>query len=164
MWKKLYNILPEIEYNDWKIQHEIDPYDNISINTCLFKNEIGVMDDSLTEYNLTTHFLDRAFGNVLILGLGLGLVPLYLQDNSNIKKIDIVEIDSDLIKLIKKYIKFNDNINIINEDCYKFIPSYKYDSIWCDITNIYDDDKNSKLENVMKVHLNDNGIIKHWGI
>lgn len=163
MWNEMNKILPEIKFGNWEIKYQLDPFNNTRINTCLYKNEFGVMDDSETEFNLTKDFIDNAYGNILILGLGLGVVPLYLQNKNNIFKIDIIEIDLELINKIKEYLLLNNKINIINEDVYKFNTKEKYDCIWCDITQKYTDKTNFELTKIYKKFLNKNGLIDYWG-
>lgn len=67
---------------------------------------------------------------VLILGLGLGLIPYYLKDKCHI---DVVELDLDLINLIKQQNYLPTDILILNDNAYTFIPDKIYDWIIVDI-------------------------------
>jgi spermidine synthase len=90
---------------------------------------------------------------VLVLGLGLGLIPYYLKDTC---EVEIVEIDSDLINIIKSQNYIPDNITIHHSDAYNFEIDKIYDwvvvDIFWDIDNNFDNNvinlKNQYLDKV----------------
>jgi len=100
------------------------------------KNEI-VMSDSVMEKRTNRDFVSEANGDVLVGGLGLGMIILAIQDKADVKSITIVEIDSVLRDLVMTGLKdkFNDKVEIIINDINHFIPTKKYDTIYCDIWN-----------------------------
>lgn len=121
----------------------------------------GYMNDTINYIYYVEKFLKNINkSKVLIAGLGLGLHAFYLQ--SKFEKIDIVEIDIELIEIIKNQNYLLDNVSIINSDIYSYTTEKVYDMIIIDIFwNIYgkyENDKNillSKFQN----NLSNNGII-----
>lgn len=102
-------------------------------NTCM-------MSDTPMERFTNQEFINKAYGNVLIAGLGIGMVPAAIADKDDVESITILEIDQEIIDLIepliRKYVPNQHKIAIIQADAYKYPKSYngnKYDSIWLDI-------------------------------
>ena len=71
------------------------------------------------------------YANVLVLGLGLGLLPQYIKESKSfVQVIDVVDNNQELID----YVNFIDNsINVINADAYTYTPDKKYDLIIADL-------------------------------
>jgi hypothetical protein len=59
-----------------------------------------VMSDVPTEIAGALDFLDRAHGRVLIAGLGLGVVPAWLLRHADVERVDVVELDPHVIKVV----------------------------------------------------------------
>lgn len=80
---------------------------------------------------------ERAFGDVLIVGLGLGVINTYLKLNPRVKSVTIVEISDRVVQAVKKYrpSRFTDiDVEII--DFYHYEPGKKFDFIYGDIFNV----------------------------
>ena len=74
----------------------------------------------------------------LILGLGGGIVPLFLSDKQNLNyTIDAVELDPDIIRFSKEYFSLPDDIHVIQDDARRVLNANKnaYDLIVMDIFN-----------------------------
>lgn len=100
------------------------------------------------------------FSSILIGGLGLGILPYKLKNFCKI--IDVVEIDSDIIKIVNN-INHLSEVNIVNEDIYNYQPKNNYDAI---VIDIWDDDANPCLEKEIQIcvekyttYLNKNGFL-----
>ena len=83
-------------------------------------------------------FINKAKGNVLVLGLGLGYVPYMMSLKDNVKHITIVEKDQEIIDLFNKMIFphfLNKNkITIIKDDAINYVHhNQKYDYIFADL-------------------------------
>lgn len=76
---------------------------------------------------------EHARGKVLCGGLGLGLLQNSLADQEKVTQVDTVEINPDVIGLMKDNIP--KNFNIYQDDYYNFIKEHtgEYDTIICDI-------------------------------
>ena len=76
--------------------------------------------------------------NALILGLGGGIVPLFLGDKSQLNyTIDAVELDKDIASFAREYFFLNDAINVIEDDARRYLNAneQRYDLIVMDIFN-----------------------------
>lgn len=76
-----------------------------------------VMEDSLSELEKHLPIWMSAHGRVLVSGLGLGCVVRGLLANTNVKHIDVMEIDSTIISLIGYTPEFVDNRRIAFHHC-----------------------------------------------
>ena len=113
----------------------------------LYKKGEGVMmSDTPMERNSNREFISRANGDVLIFGLGLGLVIIPLLEDDSVKSITVVELYQDLIDLVLPILKPLDNKNklrAVQGDAfnYELAKGSKFDSIYFDIwLNITSDD------------------------
>ena len=103
-----------------------------------------VMSDTPMERYTNQKFIDSAYGDVLIGGLGIGMVPAALARNPRVKSITIVEKDSELIGLIGPRIKkavTSIPIKIIEGDAYTYPRNVRrtehYDWAYIDIWDSY---------------------------
>lgn len=99
---------------------------------------------SNTQLEITTHqeAIEKAKGNILVAGLGLGMFLTAIKDKKEINRIVVLEKSKEVIQMIGKYYK-DDKIEIINEDIFDFDTKANFDLIWLDIWNDFD---NSNLE------------------
>jgi spermidine synthase len=123
-----------------------------------------------SETKTNQKFLDVAKGDVLIFGLGIGLIVFPLLQEKDIKSITIIEIDSGLIDMISPIIKERDihsKVEIINCDAFEYhnLINKNYDTIYFDIWAIIDEKAFSEmdqLENLYKKNLKEDGWIDSW--
>ena len=131
------------------------------------------MSDTPMERNTNDKFLQSANGDVVIFGLGLGLIVFPLLDDKNIKSITIIELYQDLIDIVKPNIEAKDKhkkVKIIQGDCFtfEFTKETKFDTIYFDIwIDICGDnyEEQKKLERRFRKHLNKdnpNKFIDSW--
>lgn len=112
---------------------QINPFDNqdFKINylesgevQIFFKNLGSVFPDSLNSYTDNDYFInvygkqikDITNKNILFLGLGLGLMPFYLQSTNN--NIVVIERDQNLISIINSYGYLSSNVTTIQGDVF----------------------------------------------
>lgn len=95
-----------------------------------------MMSNTDMEKRTSYEFMRNAIGNVLVCGLGIGMVILSLLEQENIVSITVIEKYQDVIDCvlpqIKKYDKHN-KLTVICEDCFNYKPIKKYDTIFIDI-------------------------------
>jgi len=121
-----------------------------------------MMSDTPMERNTNFEFLHKANGDVIVFGLGLGLIILPLLSDPNIKSIRVVELDQSLITLVSPILKQYDKENkltIVQGDCFKYIPEKgsKFDTVYFDIWIAISDDnyeEQKKLERGFRKYLN----------
>ena len=106
--------------------------------------------------------------NVLVLGLGGGILPSFIHDNYSDIIVDVVDNIQELKDIAYKYFELpvSDRLNVIIQDAKDYVLSTnkKYDII---IEDLYKDDgkpsfikdDGSKFDNDLKNILNDNGVI-----
>jgi hypothetical protein len=160
---------------------QINPYDNqdFKINylesgevQIFFKNLGSVFPDTLNSYTDNDYFIygysKQLVGltnkNILFLGLGLGLMPLFLQNTNN--NIAIIEKDQNLISIITSYGYLANNVHIYQGDIFdmrlELTLTNSFDYIVSDIhyscDNTYYLEKNLIIDNY-KDNLITNGII-----
>lgn len=83
-------------------------------------------------------FINKAKGNVLVLGLGMGYVPYMMANKNEVNKITIVEKDPEIINLFNKLIyphfKYQNKIQIIKDDAINYTKNHQnYDYIFADL-------------------------------
>ena len=105
---------------------------------------MNIMDDSGIEAEQATAFLSAATGDVLLAGLGLGMVLQPLIDNRNVTSITIIEKYQEVIDLVSPHIVSSKTINIINDDIYTWNPDKNYDVAWFD-SYVYPQDGDEPL-------------------
>ena len=103
-----------------------------------------VMSDTAMEKRTNRDFVVKAHGNVLIGGLGIGLILLAIQDKEDIEQITVVEKNKEVIELVGNQLPLNSKVNIVNDDVFEYKPLFKYNTIYMDIwnyinENIYND-------------------------
>jgi hypothetical protein len=99
-----------------------------------------MMSDTPAEINDHYWFVSEAEGNVLVTGLGLGIVANALALKPEVKKVTVIEIDTDVINLVANHLtaKHGDKLEIIQADAFTWIPPQPrkrgmFDCAWHDI-------------------------------
>lgn len=117
----------------------------------LVRNNIDtIMSNTPAEIRDCYPFIQVAEGNILINGLGLGVLLAALLKKKEIKRITVIEIDKDVIALIAPSFK-SKKLTIINDNAYEWNPpkGVKYDFVWHDIWDTINADN---LEGMEKLH------------
>lgn len=85
------------------------------------------------EINTMKKPIENAFGNVLVVGLGLGYFAYMISNKEEVDSITIIEKDNKIISLFEKEIlsqfKNKNKIKIINDDAFEYMknmPSFDY--------------------------------------
>ena len=103
-----------------------------------------------------------SYDTVLIVGLGLGLVPQELSEVNKCSKIDVLEIDQEIIDYNISSGHLNSDINLIQGDIYNYTTTETYDLIIID-TIWYEhemtDENYELLENRLLPNINTGGAL-----
>jgi hypothetical protein len=133
----------------------------------LNKNGEFIMSNSNSMLKFYKPYLDEINGEVLIFGLGLGVIILPLLNDPSITKIDVVEIDLNMIDYVyEKRIKsldINNKINIINQNVFNHTTTNTYDYILMDIWSEIKSNTNEEINfliNKFTPNLKENGKIQ----
>ena len=137
--------------------YQLFAYDDIKLDGYKENSQIGYFDKKFSYLALTQGnnvwmslnpneietmepFINKGFGNVLVLGLGMGYVPFMLSLKSEVKSITIVEKDPEVIVIFNKLIypsfPHKEKIKIIQGDAIEYTKKQKeagYDYIFADL-------------------------------
>lgn len=96
------------------------------------------MVDDPPHYHAMNIYANMAYGTVLVAGLGLGMLVEALERNPLVRHIVVVEMNRDVINLIRPLIP-HDKTYFLIDDFYKFVDKLEtgampcYDFVICDI-------------------------------
>lgn len=93
------------------------------------------MSDTPAEMWDHQFFVQEVIGNVLITGLGLGLVLHNLLLKREVKRVTVVEVDQTLCELVGPHYTRDRRVRIVNADAFKWKPDKgeHFDYAWHDI-------------------------------
>jgi len=122
----------------------------------LYVNGAMVMSDTQMERRSNYGVIFRATGDVLIAGLGVGMILMPLLANPEVKTVTVIEKSQDAIDLVEEHIRNaagadGDKLKVICADIFKWKPpkGQKWDTIYFDIwTDICTD----SLDDMAKLH------------
>ena len=92
-----------------------------------------LMSDTDMEKRTNRSFVRNAHGDVLIGGLGIGMIVVAIQDKPEVKSITVLEKSPEIIELVGKQLPVNEKVTIIEADVYKWKPEQKFNCIYMDI-------------------------------
>jgi hypothetical protein len=117
----------------------------------LKRNGHTIMSNTPDEIRDFRLFIGRATGNVLINGLGLGVVLKAVVDKPDVKHVTVIEISQDVINLIANSFSTNPKVEIICADALEYKPpkGTYYDAVWNDI---WDDICTDNLKTMGTLH------------
>lgn len=184
MYKNMYELLEERTVGSFKLEKfEITPENRpfrCSIPSGKYVRLLDtdnrldgcVMSDTPMEKRTNTNFVDNAHGDVLIAGLGIGLILLPVQEKEEVRSITILEKNKEVIDLVASQLELNDKVTITHSDVFthEFKRGTKFDTIYFDIWNYVNSDVYKEMQLLKKryrKHLrmkkdNPNAFIKCW--
>lgn len=166
MFPKMREIIPESVSGDYSIQHFTISEKQASLQrlrATFSRSYLGrfiregefcrlmcirnvLMSDSYGERYSNIEIVERAQGDVLIAGLGIGMVVCPIVKKDSVKQVTVIEISEDVIKLvephIRKYLgKDSSKLTIIHADIFDYVPTQKFNVIYFDIWGNYSGDE-----------------------
>ena len=123
------------------------------------------MWDIPTEQKAQMKIANKAFGNVLVAGYGLGIIQKFLFENKNVKSIVTIEKSKEIIDNVKQFYgkMYGD---VIIQDFYDYQTNKKFD---CVIGDVWEDMEEGNLKDYEKFKakaqqlIKPNGKILAWG-
>lgn len=97
-----------------------------------FLDDGNIMSNSEIEKKHNAKIIKEARGDVLIAGLGIGLILLPIMKKPEVRSIEVVELQQEIIDLIVPMLPLNKKVKIIKGNIIDFIPSHQYDCIYID--------------------------------
>lgn len=140
------NWLPEVEHKGFRVERFrvgepsvrmlLRPQEYVAPGVYTKLSHYGKlwMSNTQMEFRTNREFLLNAKGNVLIAGLGLGIVPTILCSRDQVSSVTVLEINPDLIDMMTPHLE-RPKLKIIQADVLEYIPGKRecYDSLWFDI-------------------------------
>jgi len=129
--------IPEGVSGDFRVEHiKTDNYcgtkEPLDTYTVLFNSSHNIMQDTTREFREHKQFLFAAHGNVIVAGLGLGMVNQILMEKPSVLGITIVEKYQEVIDLVWPYCPKNEKIRLVHADIYDWEPDSNWDIGWFD--------------------------------
>jgi len=127
-----------------------------------------VMTDTMMEKRTNTPFFMNVKGDILIAGLGLGIIITVVQDLSEVKSITIIEKSQEVIDLVVSQLPLNDKVKVIRADIFEWLPKpgTRYDTlyfdIWSAICGDYYDDMKLLRKRFSSRKRDKNSWLGHW--
>lgn len=150
MYKDMTEILKDGKVGDFRLENyeikESDFYARVRMGipigryVRLIHGSECVMSDTPMEKRTNREFVENAHGNVLIGGLGIGLILLAIQDKEDVNQITVVEKNKEVIELVGNQLPLNSKVHIVNDDVFEYKPLFKYNTIYMDIWNYINED------------------------
>ena len=108
--------------------------------TMLLRGNVTVMSDIPPEIEEHMEMIEIAKGNILIVGLGIGMVAQACLRKPEVEHLTVVELSPDVIQLTGGHIKsrFGDRLEIIQSSIFEWEPpdGVHYDAVWFDIWDV----------------------------
>ena len=125
-----------------------------------------MMSDTQLEHDTNQTVVLKASGDVLIAGLGIGLILVPILAKASVNSVTVVELHQDVIDLVAPNF-MDDRLQIICEDIYSWKPAKgtKFQTIYFDIwPNICWSNRNQmmKLERRFRSNLDKGGWMNSW--
>lgn len=78
-----------------------------------------VMSDTMMEKRTNREFCDEAHGDVLVGGLGIGMILMAIQDNPAVNSITVLEKHQEVIDMVAQQLPLNKKVKIICADVFE---------------------------------------------
>ena len=140
------DLLEDRQIGDWKLEHFVVDERNwqARLEGIMPGNYVRllhgwdcVMSNTNMEKRTNIDFVCNAYGDVIIGGLGIGMIILAIQDKPEVKSITVIEKNQEVIDMIASQLDLNDKVKIICADVFEWKPEkgMKYDVSYMDIWN-----------------------------
>jgi len=108
------------------------------VYTALYRCQTLVMSDTPDELEDCREIIEVASGRVLVCGLGLGVVVKGLVDKDSVTRVDVVEIDRDLIDAMYQAAPWigNPKVTVWHGDAYEIDLPLRWDYAWLDVWDV----------------------------
>ena len=131
-------------------------------------NGATMMSDTQQEHETNEDALFCATGDVLIVGLGLGMLFEAIVRKPDVTSVTVLEINPNVIKLVWQYV-CHPKATLVKADVFAWKPpkGVRWDYIWLDIwENSSDDTKKeaAALKRKLRPYLRRGGRIHYWSI
>lgn len=108
----------------------------------LLRKNTVVMSNTPMEIRTNRAFIRAARGNVLINGLGMGMVLESVLKKPEVESVTVIELSQDLIDLVSPYFANEEKLKIIQASAFDYKPEKGayFDTVWHDIWDYISED------------------------
>lgn len=92
-----------------------------------------MMSDAPMELASNELIINNAHGDMLIAGLGIGLILLPIAEKQNVNSVTVIEKNQNVIDIVSPQLPIDSKVKIINADIFDYTPERKFDCIYFDI-------------------------------
>ena len=179
MFQLMHTIVPEGSSGLAKIVHDRPsslqrihgaihgmPLEDRTYTWLLIKEDL-VMTDADFEQRTNTEVVSESHGDVLIVGLGIGMILVPILKKREVNSVTVIEKERGVIRCVAPHFFPSAKLKIINADVWSWKPSTeaRYDTIyfdiWPDICTDYLDDM-TKLHRRFRKYLRAGGWMGSW--
>jgi hypothetical protein len=136
----------------------------------ILENDIIWMTITPNEIETMKDAIDKAFGNVLTFGLGLGYYAYMISEKDNVESITVVETNENVINLFNKHIlpqfKNAQKIKIIQADAFEYAQKHmskgKYNFVFTDLWHDVSDGMDMYLKMKKYEKHSPNTVFTYW--
>lgn len=158
-WAKMVEVIPEGERGNVKVQHftvseEASRFSNVRASISSFRGEYVepgryarlivdgkvMMSDTLMEKSTNSLAVHQANGDVLIAGMGLGVMLIPVCQKPEVRSVTVVEKSADVIALVEPHVRAYlgedaKKLTVIEADIFQFPlkKGQKWDTLWFDV-------------------------------
>lgn len=151
MYRDMVSLLSPAVNGDFAIEHfEITDHDIRAIlkgimpgkYVRLSRSGSVVMSDTMMEKRTNREFCGKAHGDVLVGGLGIGMILMAIQDNPAVNSITVLEKHQEVIDMVAQQLPLNEKVKIICADVLEWKPEngQRFDCIYMDIWDYINSD------------------------
>lgn len=128
LYENMSELLEERELNGWKLEKFEIKQNNVRAMLDgitpgkyirLTHNDECVMSDTNMEKRTNSDFCVNAHGDIIIGGLGIGMIIMAIQDEPEVNTITVIEKNQEVIDLVASQLDFNEKVNIICADVFE---------------------------------------------
>lgn len=149
---------------------QIGFFENEFMFPAILENNRIWMTITPNEIETMKEAVDKAFGNVLAFGLGLGYYAYMVSEKEDVDSVTIVDINDDVIHLFQKYIlpqfKNAHKIKIIKADAFEYAQTHiipgNYDFVFTDLWHDVSDGIDMYLKMKKFESFSPNTVFTYW--
>ena len=116
----------------------------------LLVNGHVMMSETPMEHRTNREFVWDAHGDVLVGGLGLGMILLAVQDKEKVRSITVIEKNQDVIDAVYHQLPLNQKVTLIQDDVFTWKPDRKYDCVYMDIWSYVNEDVYEEMKTLKR--------------
>ena len=109
-----------------------------------------MMSETPMEHRTNSWFVCHAHGDVLIGGLGIGMIVLAIQDNDDVQSVTIIEKSESVINAVVPQLPLNNKVKIIQGDVFSYKPETRFDCVYMDIWAYVNEDVYEEMKKLKR--------------